>query len=87
VADALASLKTRKDVTVSTVSEWKIFTDVANKEVWSFAPPSYPAYPAVVRRAVKARPGGGSEINMSVLCEGAKEPCDNSVREFNAMNK
>jgi hypothetical protein len=87
VAEALASLKARKDVTVSTVRDWTIITDAINKEVWSFAPPSYPAYPAVVRRAVRSRPEGGSEIKMSVMCEAAKEPCDNLVREFNAMNK
>jgi hypothetical protein len=87
VADALASLKARNGVTVSIVREWTIVVDEANKEVWSFAPPSHPAYPAVVRRAVRSRSEGGSEINMSVLCEAAKEPCDNLVREFNAMNK
>jgi hypothetical protein len=87
VAEALVSVKARKNVTVSTVRDWTIIVDAINKEVWSFAPPSYPAYPAVVRRSVRPRPEGGSEIHMSVLCEAAKEPCDNLVREFDAMNK
>ena len=86
VASALTSVKARQGVTVSVVREWTIITDEANKEVWSFAPPSYPAYPAVVKRAVKARPEGGSEIIMLVLCEATKEACDNLVREFNSMN-
>jgi len=87
VAEALASLRARQDLTVSTVRDWTIIVDDTHKAVWSFAPPSYPAYPAVVKRAVRARPEGGSEIHMSVLCEATKEACDNLVREFNTMNK
>ena len=87
MAEALASLRARQDLTVSTVRDWTIIVDDTHKAVWSFAPPSYPAYPAVVKRAVRARPEGGSEIHMSVLCEATKEACDNLVREFNTMNK
>jgi hypothetical protein len=86
VSEALTSLTKRKDVAVSTVRDWTIIVDEANKTVWSFAPTSYPGYPAVVKRQVRARAGGGSEIQMSVLCEGKKAECDNLVREFNAMN-
>jgi hypothetical protein len=84
---AEVSVKARKSVAVSTVRDWTIIADAINKEAWSFAPPSYPAYPAVVRRSVRPRPEGGSEIHMSVLCEAAKEPFDNLVREFDAMGK
>jgi hypothetical protein len=52
-----------------------------------FAPASHPAHPAVVKRVVRARPGGGSDVNMSVLCEASKEACDQLVREFDAMNR
>jgi hypothetical protein len=87
VATALASLTGRKDVNISTVRDWTIITDTKNLTVWSFAPASYSAYPAVVRRVVRARSDGGSDIDMSVLCEASKEACDQLVREFVAMNK
>jgi len=87
VAQALTSLRARHDVSVSTERGWTIITDEKNLTIWSFAPASHPAYPAVVRRVVRARPGGGSDINMSVLCEASKEACDQLVREFDAMNR
>jgi hypothetical protein len=87
VADALAALRMRTDVSISTVREWLIVTDEANKTVWSFAPESYIAHPAVVKRSVYPSPDGGSVIRMSVLCEAAKEACDQLVREFDAMDR
>jgi hypothetical protein len=87
VAQALTSLRARRDVTVSTERGWTIITDEKNLTIWSFAPAAHPAYPAVVKRVVRARPGGGSDINMSVLCEASKEACDQLVREFDAMNR
>jgi hypothetical protein len=87
VADALASLKRRTDVMISTVRGWVIVTDEANKTVWSFAPDSYIAHPAVVKRAVLPGAGGGSDIKMSVLCEATKDACDQFVREFDSMNR
>jgi hypothetical protein len=87
VAEALTSLKARPDVTISTERGWTIITDKKNLTIWSFAPDSYPAHPAVVKRAFRDRPGGGSDIDMSVLCEASKEACDQLVREFDAMNQ
>lgn len=87
VAEALASLKSRKDVSISTVNDWVVVVDTKNMTVWSFAPTSYPAYPSVVKRAARQRPDGGSEVVMSVLCEATKEACDQLVREFDTMNK
>ena len=87
VADALASLKKRTNVVISTVRGWLIITDEANKTIWSFAPDSYIAHPAVVKRSVQPKADGGSEINMSVLCEATKKACDQLVREFVSMNK
>src|SRR5580693_1292495 len=68
VAEALTALRARDDVTVSTERGWILITDRNNLIIWSFAPSSYPAYPAVVKRTVRARPSGGSDINTSVLC-------------------
>jgi hypothetical protein len=87
VAEALTALKARKDLSISTERGWVIITDEKNLTIWSFAPDSYPAHPAVVRRVVRARPGGGSDIETSVLCEATKEACDQLVREFDVMNQ
>jgi hypothetical protein len=85
VSEALSDLTKRKNVEISNVRGWTIIADRANYTVWSFAPMSYPAYPAVVRRTVTSRTGGGSMINTSVLCEASKEACDQLVREFDAL--
>jgi hypothetical protein len=85
VADALADLSNRKNVEISNVRGWTIIADRANFTLWSFAPASYPAYPAVVKRTVTSRTGGGSMVNTSVLCEASKEACDQLVLEFNAL--
>jgi len=80
VAEALSALRARHDVTVSTQHGWTIITDEKNLTIWSFAPNSYPAHPAVVKRVFRDRPSGGSDISMSVLCEASKEACDQLVR-------
>ena len=85
VAEALAALKEMKGVSFSSVRGWTIVTDEAHLTVWSFAPKSDPAYPAVVKRVVIST-GRGSRITMDVLCEADKASCDNLVREFSNMN-
>ena len=87
VAAALAALKARSDVDISTVRGWTIISDKKSLAVWSFAPESYPAYPAVVKRSVRSSLTGGSDAQTSVLCEATKEACDQLVREFDAMNQ
>jgi hypothetical protein len=87
VAEALAALRQRRDVQISTVRGWVVIADRKNFTVWSFAPESDPGYPAVVKRVVRPRTAGGSDVVMSVLCEASKEACDNLVREFDALNK
>src|SRR5665213_620153 len=72
VSEALADLTKRKNVEISDVRGWTIIADRANFTLWSFAPKSYPAYPAVVKRTVASRSGGGSIINTSILCEASK---------------
>ena len=85
VAAALANLTKRTDVEISTVRGWTIIADRKAFTVWSFAPSTYPAYPAVVKRTVRGRAEGGSDVNISVLCEATKGACDQLVREFYAM--
>jgi hypothetical protein len=86
VTEALAALRKRKDVQISTVRGWTIIADRSHLTLWSFAPESDPAYPAAVKRTFRAHPGGGSDMDMSILCEASKEACDNLVREFAALN-
>ena len=85
VAAALAALHARSDVVFTTENGWTIVTDEAHYTIWTFAPPSYPAYPAVVKRQVVPE-GTGSSIEMSVQCEASKVACDNLVRTFSQMN-
>jgi len=85
VAQALEALSSDPGVRWTTENSWPIATDEARLSIWSFAPPGYPAYPAVVLRRVTPR-GSGSAIEMSVLCEASKTACDDLVRTFAAMN-
>jgi hypothetical protein len=85
VAAALQGLHTRSGVVFSTENGWTIATDEAHYTIWSFAPPSYPAYPAVVVRQVIPE-GSGSTIEMNVQCEASKAACDDLVRTFSQMN-
>jgi hypothetical protein len=85
VADALEALSSDPRVQWSKENGWPIATDEGRRSIWSFAPPSYPAYPAVVLRRVTPK-GSGSAIEMSVLCEASKAACDDLVRTFSSMN-
>lgn len=85
-AEALAALRQRKDVQISTVRGWTIIADRSNLTLWSFAPKTDPAYPSAVKRVFRPHPGGGSDIDMSILCDASKEACDNLVREFAELN-
>ena len=85
VAAALQALHARPDVAFTTESGWTIATDEAAYTIWSFAPPSYPAYPAMVKRQASPQ-GTGSSIVLSVHCEASKAACDDLVRTFSQMN-
>jgi hypothetical protein len=82
---ALKALRAKAGVVFTTESGWTIATDEAAYTIWSFAPPTYPAYPAVVKRQVISK-GAGSEITMDVHCEASKAACDDLVRTFSQMN-
>jgi hypothetical protein len=85
VAAALTGLRSRPGVVFTTENGWLIATEEAVYTIWSFAPQSYPSYPAVVKRQVIPK-GTGSLIEMSVLCEASKSACDDLVRTFAQMN-
>lgn len=84
VAAALQALHKRRDVVFKSENGWAIAIDEGSRTVWSFAPPSSPAYPAVVKRRVVPS-GAGSAIAIDVLCEATKVACDDLVRTFSQM--
>jgi hypothetical protein len=85
VAAALADLKSRRDVTISTEKGWTIANDSASRALWSFSPADYPAYPAAVKRQVIEKDGLVT-VEMNILCQAGKAACDDLVRSFNALN-
>jgi hypothetical protein len=85
VAAALAALRGRKDVQISTQAGWTIISDDATSTLWSFAPEGNPAYPAAVKRHIY-QTNQGVMLDMRVHCEASKAACDDLVRSFEALN-
>jgi hypothetical protein len=83
---ALAALKKKHGVVFSTENGWTIASDKKEWTIWSFAPATSPAYPAVVKRQLVPS-AEGVETKMSVMCKGSKADCDALVRSFNALNQ
>lgn len=87
VATARKELLARKDAQSHTEGNgWLVVMLPSEYTIWTFAPESDPAYPAVVRRVITQGPDKNTYINMSVLCEASKAACDNLVRQFNELN-
>jgi hypothetical protein len=89
VQEALAALKIKPGVQVREENGWTIVADRESdsmQALWSFTGPDHPAHPAVVKRIVAQRDGKVS-LEMKVLCQARKEPCDQLVREFQALNE
>jgi len=81
VAAALAALKARSDVKMAVHNGWTLASDAAERALWSFTPPTHPAYPAAVKRTVVER-NGQAFIDVSALCEVSKPACDQLIAEF-----
>jgi len=86
VSEALAALRANPNVSESEQGGWLIFADRTNHALWSFTPSTHPAHPAAVRREAVER-DGSVYIQMNVLCQTAKEPCDQLVRDFKQLNE
>jgi len=86
VAAALEALKARSDVEISVQAGWTIVREPAAGTLWSFTPADHPAHPAAVKRGTVSR-DGAAYINMRVLCQAAKEPCDQLVDDFKKLNE
>jgi hypothetical protein len=86
VAEALSALTKAPGLDVANRGGWTIVTDNEHSTLWSFAPASHPAFPAVVKRTVASK-DGSVYVDMQVLCEAAKAACDALVRDFMALNE
>jgi hypothetical protein len=86
VAEELASLKTREDVSIKNVKGWIVATEADGSTNWAFAPRDDPAYPAVAKR-VLYRDRDGWHLKMSILCEAEDAACDEFIRHFEALNE
>ena len=86
VAEALADLKTRDDVSIKVLQDWTIATAADGLTTWSFVPPDHPAHPAVAKR-VLYRDQDGWHLKMDILCEADTPACDEFVRHFEALNE
>jgi hypothetical protein len=86
VAKALASLKTRSDVSIEVSQGWTIVTEADGLTTWSFTPPDHRAYPAVAKRTLY-QDQDGWHIKMNIRCEAEKAVCDQFVRDFEALNQ
>lgn len=87
VAIALEALRERSDVDVRIHDGWTIITEQGEFVLWSFTPPSHPAHPAVVRRAVIKKNDGAVVIEMTALCQAEKAPCDRLMADFEELNE
>lgn len=88
VAEALETLKALPGAraTVTQPDSWVVISEPGGMIVWSFTPPAHPAHPAVVRRAAVVGGDKMARLQMTVLCEAKKAPCDRLVQEFRELN-
>ena len=85
VAEILAALKTRGDVSIAVLQGWIIVREADDLTNWSFPPADHPAYPAVAKR-VLYRDQDGWHLKMDILCEAEPAACDEFVRYFETIN-
>ena len=87
VGAALTELRAKPGVDIREQQGWIIISDKksGNSVLWSFTPPGHPAHPSAVKRIVTEK-DGTVYIEMKVLCQAEKTPCDALVREFQGLN-
>lgn len=88
VKEALSALKEKPGVSIREQDGWTIIVDPESAQrqtIWSFTPKGHGAHPAVVKRTAVERDGRIS-LEMNVLCQAEKAPCDALVQEFQAIN-
>lgn len=83
---ALAALRVKPGVAFSEQAGWTIAEEREAKTLWSFTPAGHPAHPAAVKRQFVTE-DGRLTLKTSISCQAAKAPCDDLVREFDALNE
>lgn len=88
VAVALKELQARdgNGTVVVHADGWTIINEPLASAQWSFVPSGHEAHPAVVRRIMRRAAGGAASVEMTSLCEAAREPCARLLTEFEAAN-
>lgn len=86
VAEARTAVAARPGIDTRTINGWAVLTDEAARAIWSFAPESSPAYPAVIKRWVDAVGENASAARMAMLCEGDKRTCDAAMDDMALKN-
>ena len=88
VATARKALLARADAKSYTDGKgWLVIQFPYEYTLWTFAPETDPAYPAVVRRIITQGPDKSTYIDMGVLCQASKAACDDLVRRFGELNE
>ena len=89
VAEAMASLKNKPDVAITTRSndQWIIINEKGGQTNWSFIRESHYALPAVVKREIRVDSEGKLIMQTRALCESGKGPCECLMGEFNETNR
>lgn len=84
VAAARKALQSEPGMTSTTYEGWTVFEDASRKTQWAFAPDTSDAHPAAIRRAAVER-NGRLVIEISLICEGAKDACGHVLKDFEEM--
>ena len=87
VSAALEALSADPSVSIRNEEGWTIADSYEGDDIviWTFTLPIHAAYPAAVKRIIR-KEEDGYLLEMRVLCEAEKEPCDDLVTEFQAIN-
>lgn len=85
VAAALESIRTKSGAKITMQSGWTVIQDEATTTVWSFTPPSHPAYPAALRRSVVEQ-DGSLVVKSDAMCEAAKAACEQLMADVRDLD-
>lgn len=86
VHDAMQSLLARRDVKISVRASWTEIVD-ASGTIWTFVPLTHPGYPTMMRQRVRRSPDGAIRVDMAVLCQSEKTPCERVIEDLRAWNR
>jgi hypothetical protein len=86
VAAALEAIRTKSGAKVTVQSGWTVVQDATSTTVWSFTPPSHPAYPAALRRAIVEH-DGAFVVKSDAMCEAEKSACDRLMAEIHELDQ